>query len=194
MRGGHRSLSSPLVRLSCGPTRYIPALKGQRSRLSRDCVTGAGGMSRRSIRSSLRRAARERWSSSTLGTLLLHWLILIMAPSTARMPPKRKPESASPITRRSPRMCEPLHIAGVLFCGGVRAARSRPPGHHHVPRPAHRRGRVGRRDLAGGRPIEQVTDRAEPLPHARHGKLACRPSACLGRPGRRTRRQDFFQL
>jgi hypothetical protein len=36
------------------------------------------------------------------------------------------------------------------------------PASHDVPRPAHRRGRVDRHDLAGHQPIEQVTDRGKP--------------------------------
>ena len=39
---------------------YMPMLKRQKSRLSCDRVTAVGGMSSRSIRSSRRRAARER--------------------------------------------------------------------------------------------------------------------------------------
>jgi hypothetical protein len=151
VREGRRSLGGPLVPLSHGAPPYIPKLKTQRSRLSRDCGTATGGISSRSIRSHRRRAARERWSSSTLGTLSLQRLVLIMAPSTARTPPAKTGGGAAPIARRSPKMCEPLHIAGDSFCGGGRAA--------------------------GHRPSEQVTDRAEPLPHARRGKLACRPSA-----------------
>ena len=42
----------------------------------------------------------------------------------------------------------------------------------HVPRPAHRRGRVDRHDLAGHQPIEQMTDRGEPLLDARRRELA----------------------
>jgi hypothetical protein len=40
--------------------------------------------------------------------------------------PRRKPGATPPIARRSPKMCEPLHIAGDLFCGGGRAGRSPP--------------------------------------------------------------------
>jgi hypothetical protein len=36
-------------------------------------------------------------------------------------------------------------------------------GFDHVLRPAHRRGRVGRHDLAGHQPVEQHTDRSELL-------------------------------
>jgi hypothetical protein len=39
-------------------------------------------------------------------------------------------------------------------------------------RPAHRRGRVDRHDLAGDEPIEQMADRGEPLLDARRGELA----------------------
>jgi hypothetical protein len=46
-------------------------------------------MSSRSIRSSRRRASRERWSSSTLGTLWLHMLIFGMAPSISTDAPDR---------------------------------------------------------------------------------------------------------
>jgi hypothetical protein len=85
----------PLVPLSHGAPPSIPTLKKQRSRLSRDCVTAAGGMSSRSIRSLRRRAARERWSSSTLGTLSLQRLVVIMAPSTARPPPMKAGDGAT---------------------------------------------------------------------------------------------------
>jgi len=53
------------------------------------------------------------------------------------------------------------------------------PGCHDVPRPAHRAGRVDWHDLAGHQPIEQVTDRSEPLLDARRGQFAC----CLLDPG-----------
>jgi hypothetical protein len=46
------------------------------------------------------------------------------------------------------------------------------PGRHHVPRPAHRRCRVDRSDLAGDQPIEQMADRGEPLLDARRRQLA----------------------
>ena len=52
-------------------------------------------MSSRSIRSRRRRAARERLSSSTLGTFLLHRLVLIMVPSTARQPPVKAGDGAT---------------------------------------------------------------------------------------------------
>ena len=46
------------------------------------------------------------------------------------------------------------------------------PARHDVPGPAHRRGRVDRHDLAGDEPIEQVTDRGEPLLDARRREFA----------------------
>jgi hypothetical protein len=46
------------------------------------------------------------------------------------------------------------------------------PGRHDVPGPAHRRGRVDRHDLAGDQPVEQVTDRGQPLLDARRRELA----------------------
>jgi hypothetical protein len=60
-------------------------------------------MSSRSIRSRRRRAARERWSSSTLGALLFDRLVLIMAPSKARLPQAKtggERTNSSPIPRR----------------------------------------------------------------------------------------------
>jgi hypothetical protein len=190
-REGHRLLSAPLVRHSHGAPPYIPTLKRQRSRLSRECVTATGSMGSRSIRSSRRRAVRERWSSSTLGTLLLHRFVFIMAPPE-RERPQRKPGTAPPISRRSPKVCEPLHTAGDLFC--ERAGRPALAPDVTTCRGArHQRGRVDRHDLASHAPIEQVTDRGEPLPHARRGEAACRPSTHLGRPDRRARRQDVFQ-
>ncbi len=78
----------------------MPTLKRQRSRLSRERGAAVRGMSSRSSR---RRAARERWSRSTLGALLLDRLVLIMAPSTARLPPAEaggRPTNSSPIPRR----------------------------------------------------------------------------------------------
>ena len=47
-------------------------------------------------------------------------------------------------------------------------------GRDDVARPAHRRGRVDRHDLAGDQPIEQVPNRREPLLDARRGQLARR--------------------
>jgi hypothetical protein len=46
------------------------------------------------------------------------------------------------------------------------------PGRHHVPGPAHRRGRVDRHHPAGHQPVEQVADRGEPLFDAWRGELA----------------------
>jgi hypothetical protein len=46
------------------------------------------------------------------------------------------------------------------------------PGRHDVPRPAHRRGGVDCRDLAGDEPVEQMTNRGEPLLDARRRELA----------------------
>ncbi len=46
------------------------------------------------------------------------------------------------------------------------------PGRHDVPGPAYRPGRVDRHDLAGDQPVEQVTDRSEPLLDARRSELA----------------------
>lgn len=63
--------ATPLVRRSCGAPPYMPILKRPRSRLSRECCAAADGSSSRSIRSSRRRASRERRSSSALGRLLL---------------------------------------------------------------------------------------------------------------------------
>ena len=54
--------------------------------------------------------------------------------------------------------------------GGIEHRRL--PAGHDVPGPAHRRGRVDRHDLAGDQPVEQVTDRSEPLLDARRGQLA----------------------
>ena len=48
------------------------------------------------------------------------------------------------------------------------------PGRHDVTGPAHRRGRVDRHHLAGDEPIEQMTDRGEPLLDARRRELARR--------------------
>jgi hypothetical protein len=100
-RASDRS-SGPLVLLSRGAPSYISTLKRQRSRLSRECFTAAHGVSSRSIRSNRRRAARERWSSSLLGTLLLDRLVLITAPSKARTPAKigDRTTNSSPIPRR----------------------------------------------------------------------------------------------
>jgi hypothetical protein len=41
-----------------------------------------------------------------------------------------------------------------------------------MPGPAYRSGRVDRHDLAGDEPVEQVTDRGEPLLHTRRRELA----------------------
>jgi hypothetical protein len=100
-RASDRS-SGPLVLLSRGAPSYISTQKRQRSRLSRECFTAAHGVSSRSIRSNRRRAARERWSSSLLGTLLLERLVLITAPSKARTPAKigDGTTNSSPIPRR----------------------------------------------------------------------------------------------
>jgi hypothetical protein len=54
--------------------------------------------------------------------------------------------------------------------GGIEHRRL--PGRHDVPRPAHRSGRVDWHDLAGDEPVEQVTDRGEPLLDARRRELA----------------------
>jgi hypothetical protein len=92
-------------------------------------------------------------------------------------------------------MCEPLHIAGDLFCGAdAQVGPALAPNATTCRGPPRERGRVDRHDLAGRQPIEQVTDRAEPLRHVRRGELVCRPSTRLGRPDRQARRQDFFQL
>jgi hypothetical protein len=48
------------------------------------------------------------------------------------------------------------------------------PGRHDVPRPAHRAGPVDRHHMAGDEPVEQMTDRGEPLLHARRRELARR--------------------
>ena len=95
IREGHLSISGPPRATLYGAPPSIPTLGKQRSRLSRDCVTATGGMSSRSIRSRRRRAARERLSSSTLGTFLLHRLVLIMVPSTARQPPVKAGDGAT---------------------------------------------------------------------------------------------------
>jgi hypothetical protein len=112
MREGRRSLSGSLSWLSCGALRYMPTLKRQSTRRSRDCVTAARSMSSRSIRSSRSRASRERWSSSTLGTLRLQKLVRSMAPSISRMPPSAagRPGAAPRIARRLAKMCELPHI------------------------------------------------------------------------------------
>jgi hypothetical protein len=64
-----------------------PRLTAVRNRLSRERVATIHGKGCRSIRSSRRRASRDRWSSSTLGTLWLHRLVLGMAPSISCKPP-----------------------------------------------------------------------------------------------------------
>jgi hypothetical protein len=56
--------------------------------------------------------------------------------------------------------------------GGIEHRRL--PARHDVPGPAHRRGRVDRHDLAVDQPIEQVTERGEPLLDAWCGQLARR--------------------
>jgi hypothetical protein len=48
--------------------------------------------------------------------------------------------------------------------GGIEHGRL--PGRHDVPRPAHRCSGVDRHDLAGNEPVEQMTDRGNPLLHA----------------------------
>jgi hypothetical protein len=75
---------SLLIKFNSEPHSRLTAIK---DRLSRERVATVYGRGRGSIRSSRRSASRERWSSSTLGTLWLHRLVLGMAPSIARRPP-----------------------------------------------------------------------------------------------------------
>jgi len=83
-----------------------------------------------SIRSSRRRASRERWSSSTLGTLWLHRLVLGMAPSMA--PGPQAQPGAEPLTRKlaNPETC----VSHFTHRGRFYLPRRRPPG--SVPPPA----------------------------------------------------------
>jgi len=60
---------SLLIKFNSEPYSRLTAIK---NRLSRKRVATVYGRGRGSIRSSRRRASRERWSSSTLGTLRLH--------------------------------------------------------------------------------------------------------------------------
>jgi len=118
-----------------------------------------------SSRSSRRRAARERWSRSTLGALLLDRLVLIMAPSTARLPPAEaggRPNNSSPIPRR----CVSRFTLPAIYFAGVQVVPPSPPDVTTCRGARHQRGRGDRHDLASHAPIEQVTDRGEPLPHA----------------------------
>ena len=64
-----------------GAPPSLPTLRNLTSLQNRECTTVARDMNSRSIRSSRRRASRERWSSSTLDKLRLHMLMLGMAPS-----------------------------------------------------------------------------------------------------------------
>jgi hypothetical protein len=55
--------------------------------------------------------------------------------------------------------------------GGIEHRRL--PARHDVPWPAHRHGRVDWHHLVGDGPVEQVTDRGEPLLDARRRELPC---------------------
>jgi hypothetical protein len=55
--------------------------------------------------------------------------------------------------------------------GGIEHRRL--PARHDVPWPAHRHGRVDWHHLVGDEPVEQVTDRGEPLLDARRRELPC---------------------
>ena len=60
---------------------------------------------------------RERWSSSTLGTLWLHSLVLGMAPSIARSP-KRSREQYLP-RRRTPQIGTTSGLAEINSVAGA---------------------------------------------------------------------------
>ena len=127
MRQGRRSLSGPLTRLPCRPPAYSPTLRRETSRRSRGRLTAAHDMSSRSIRSSRRRASRERWSSSNRNKLRLQKSILGMAPSIAGTLSATSRSGAAQIVRRSPSKCELLHIGGALCWS--RRTRSAPRRH-----------------------------------------------------------------
>ena len=67
------------------PFRRLPPVREPRRRtngLSQKLATGARGTSSRSTQTSRTRASRARWSSSTLGALLLQKFGLVMASSS----------------------------------------------------------------------------------------------------------------
>jgi len=78
-----RSLNDPPVRLLLRPMPYMRKPRKRTSALSQKPGTATRGTISRSILTSPRRASRARWSSSTLGTLLLQRFGLAMASSTA---------------------------------------------------------------------------------------------------------------
>ena len=78
----------------------------------------------------------------------------------------------SPIRARSRR---PMTVEVSMLSSSARFHRiehRRLPAGHDVPGPAHRASRIDGHDLAGNEPIEQMTDRSEPLLHARRRELA----------------------
>src|SRR5215469_223992 len=105
---GCRLISGPRVRLVREPSPGLPKLKRQRNRLNHDAATAARGTSSRSIRSSLRRASRARWSSSTRGTLLFQ-RSSFMAPSMAHPRDPQSGDGALKYGVRARRPCEPVH-------------------------------------------------------------------------------------
>ena len=64
----------------------MPKLKRKSALPSREAAIALRGTSRRSTRSSRRRASRARWSSSPLGTLTFDSFIFAMAPSASDPP------------------------------------------------------------------------------------------------------------
>jgi hypothetical protein len=106
----------------------------------------------------------------------------------------------SPITQTG--MCRDID-AIEQRAGFGRIEYRRLPGRHNVPGPAHRCGRVDRHNLTGDEPIEQMTDRGEPLLDTRRCELAHtgldqrRDVHWLhnrygGNAGTCTQRQEFF--
>jgi hypothetical protein len=93
-------------------------------------------------------------------------------PSAA--PIRAKEYTISPI---SARWRNPAWVETSMLSSSARLRRiehRRLPAGDDVPGPAHRAGRVDRHDLAGDEPVEQVTDRGEPLLDAWRGQLAGR--------------------
>jgi hypothetical protein len=120
MREGCRLLSGPLTRFPYGAPRSLPPLRRLTSRPNQERATLARDTTSGPIRSSRRRASRERWSSSTLDKLRLHRLMLGMTPSSARTPPVRAGSGATQIVRRSPKMCELLHTSPTICAAATR--------------------------------------------------------------------------
>jgi hypothetical protein len=81
----------------------------------------------------------------------------------------------SPIRARFAQACRPRRVDAVEQRARFRRIEHRRlPGRDDMARPAHRSGRIDRHDLAGDEPVEQMTDRGEPLLDARGGQLARR--------------------